>query len=49
MLWEIFKKIDILLASFGNISFENIYREANSFADAMAKGGIDRNNIFLIT
>ncbi|KAH1090348.1 hypothetical protein J1N35_017605 [Gossypium stocksii] len=41
--WELFKLIDNLVEKIGGVIFTNIFREANSLANALAKVGLSRH------
>ncbi|XVE98533.1 hypothetical protein REPUB_Repub03eG0113900 [Reevesia pubescens] len=45
-LSSIFADIDSDVQSIGNVCFVNIFREANGFADALAKAGVHRPTFF---
>ncbi|XVF06396.1 hypothetical protein REPUB_Repub06bG0045200 [Reevesia pubescens] len=45
--WKIFKEIYILCKQIGDVKFAHSYREANSFADNLAKMGGDREDFFI--
>ncbi|EOY20115.1 Uncharacterized protein TCM_045512 [Theobroma cacao] len=45
-LWQIFNEIDYLSRTIGNVSYINVLREGNSFADSLGKLGLDRCSMF---
>ncbi|EOY20113.1 Uncharacterized protein TCM_045510 [Theobroma cacao] len=45
-LWQIFNEIDYLSQTIGNVSYINVLREGNSFADSLGKLGLDRCSMF---
>ncbi|XVF16308.1 hypothetical protein REPUB_Repub10bG0020100 [Reevesia pubescens] len=45
-LWDIFQIFDACVNLIGKVSIVHTYREANGFADALAKVGVDRPHLF---
>ncbi|EOY32799.1 Uncharacterized protein TCM_040819 [Theobroma cacao] len=43
--WHIFNEIDSPLSSLGNVSLTHIFREANLFADSLAKYGVEVSSL----
>ncbi|MBA0684327.1 hypothetical protein Goari_025919, partial [Gossypium aridum] len=41
--WELFKLIDNLVEKIGEVTFTNIFREANGLANALSKVGLSRH------
>lgn len=46
--WTILNQIDALLHSLGNVSIIHTLREGNSFADTLAKYGVDAVSMFSV-
>ena len=45
-LWKVFNEIDNCINVIKKVSFFNIYREANAFADSLAKMGVRKHSLF---
>ncbi|KAL4347296.1 hypothetical protein GQ457_17G024020 [Hibiscus cannabinus] len=45
-LWSWFRQIDFICTELVRVCFQHLYREANSLADALAKGGVERLSWF---
>lgn len=44
--WMLFNDIDSLILQLKEVSFQHTLREGNSFADSLAKYGVDKKSMF---
>ncbi|XVF00657.1 hypothetical protein REPUB_Repub04eG0020000 [Reevesia pubescens] len=44
--WQLFADIDHLIKCIGKVDFVHVFREANVFADALAKLGVNCSSLF---